>query len=357
MTEGFKSGGGYTKGKTPGGDQKALRLWLVCLDSNKGDELWKKEIEPNLPEAPFADFLREHGYASSTPVTDGERVYVFFGKTGVFAFDLNGKQLWHQRVGNGTHGWGSAASPVLSRNAIVLNASVESKALVGLDKITGKELWRTKDLSLCWVSPVMVNLGTGKQEVVLNSPGKVIAYDPDNGTELWHCPGIGGGGLSGSTCSTPAVQGDTVFIMGAGPATPATMLAIRAGGQGDVSKTNLLWKHKAGAGICSPVAFGGFVYFIDGTATCLAADTGKPVYKERLYDAGGEYASPVIADGKIFALTRFDGLFVLAVGEKYNQLAHNTFEGDASIFNSTTAISGSRLFIRSNIYLYCFGKK
>src|SRR5260370_5384093 len=108
ITKGFSFGkGGKGKGgKGKGGsdtgcDQKNLKLLLVCLDAAKGDIVWQKEIRPKLPEAPFANFIREHGYASSTTVTDGKNVYVFFGKTGVFAFDMEGKQLWQADVGSG----------------------------------------------------------------------------------------------------------------------------------------------------------------------------------------------------------------------------------------------------------------
>lgn len=358
LTQGFKSGGFGIKGKPNEAEmQKALRLWVLCYERVKGDLLWKKEIAPKLPEAAFASFLREHGYASSTPVSDGERVYVFFGKTGLFAFDLKGKRLWHAEVGDGIHEWGSASSPALSKNAVIVNASIESKALIAFDKLTGKELWRKKDLAICWVSPVVVHLKNDKQEVVLNAPGKVYGYDPDTGAELWHCQGLGGGGISGATCSTPTVKGETLFIMSAGPSTPATIFALRAGGKGDVTKTHELWKQKVGAGICSPVAVGDFVFFVDSSAHCLDAATGKVVYKERLYDARGEYASPVAADGKLFALTRFDGLFVLTQGGKFEQLAHNTFDADRSIFNSTPAISDGRIYLRSNEFLYCVGKK
>lgn len=355
LTEGFKSGGFLDKPKKD--DQSALRLWVLCFDRNKGDVLWKKEIEPKLPEAPFANFLREHGYASSTPVSDGQRLYVFFNKTGLFAFDLEGKQLWHKDVGEGTHEWGSATSPVLSNKTVIINAAIESKTVIGFDKVSGKELWRVKDIPPCWTSPVVVSLEGGKQEVVLSAPGKVLGIDPDTGEELWQCQGLGGGGISGATCSTPTVQGDKLFIMSAGPSTPPTMLAIKAGGRGDVTKTHLLWKQKAGSGICSPVAHGGFVYFVDGSANCLDAESGKVVYKERLYDGRGEYASPVVADGKIFALTRFDGLFTLATGTKFTQLGHKPFEEDRSQFNSTPALAGNRMYLRSNEWLYCVGKK
>src|SRR5205814_1835462 len=102
---------------------------------------------------------------------------------------------------------------------------------------------------------------------------------------------------------------------------------------------------------------GDFLYWIDGTANCLRADTGKVVYKERLYSSRGEYDSPVIVGDKIYAQTRFDGLYVLATGDKFKKLAHNEFGGDNSTFNASPAVSDGRLITRSNEYLYCIGKK
>ncbi len=339
--------------------QKKLRLVLVCLDAGKGDVLWQKEIEPSLPEVPFQGMIREHGYATSTPVSDGERVYVFFGKTGVFAFDLAGKQLWHADVGHGTNFFGMAASPVLCDDLVIINASIESGSLVGLDRKSGKEIWRTKDIGQSWGSPVVVTTAAGRHELVLSLPGKVAGFDPATGKERWHCKGIAGGfGGYGGTYSSPAAQGDVVFVSGGGgPAGPPVAIAIRAGGEGDVEMTHVLWREKAGTSYTSPVVRGEHVYFIDGSVTCLRADTGKRVYRERLYEASGEYVSPVAVGNKLVVLTRFDGLFVVAAGPKFEQLAAHEFTGDGSIFNASPAIADGRIYARSNGYLYCLGKR
>src|SRR5439155_4702097 len=170
--------GGFGKGPDTGGEQKDLRLVLLCLDKAKGDVLWQREIEPKLPEQPFRDFIREHGYASSTPVTDGERIYVFFGKSGVLAFDMEGKQLWQADAGSGTDKWGTASSPALAANVLIVNACIESKSLIGLDKKSGKELWRVKGLGTNWTSPIVVATKDGKQEIVISLQGRLVGYDP-----------------------------------------------------------------------------------------------------------------------------------------------------------------------------------
>ncbi len=363
ITKGFSGGkGGKGGGKggagAPAGDQKKLVLLLLCYDAAKGDLDWKAEIEPKLPEVPFTGFIREHGYASSTPVTDGENLFVFFGKTGVLAFDLKGKQLWQADVGSKTDQWGSATSPLVYKNLVIVNACVESGSLVALDKTSGKEVWRKKGIAKCWVSPMLAETKDGKHELVMNLPGMIVAYDPATGDELWNCTGIGGGGQGGYTGATPVARDGVVYVMGGGgPGATPTSMAIKTGGKGDVTATHLLWKQKAGANTCSPVLSGDSLVWVNGTVTSINRADGKIAYQERLYGAKGEYVSAVAAGDKIFALTRTEGLFVLAGGAKFEKLSHYDFDGDTSIFNASPAISNNRIYLRSNEYLYCVGKK
>jgi len=354
--KGGKGKGGKGKGGADAGDQKKLKLHLVCLDPNNGQVIWQKEIQPKLPEAPFTNYITEHGYASSTPVSDGKNIYVFFGKTGVFAFDMEGKQLWQADVGSKTHMWGSAASPILAKDLVIVNAAIESGALVALDKKSGKEVWRVNGVGTSWSTPVLVNTKEGAQEIVLSLPGKVLAYDPANGKELWQCKGIVSGGFGGGyTISSPVVKDGIVYIMGGGPF-GSTVLAVKAGGRGDVNKSHVLWRKDTGGSTCSPVLVGDNLCWVNGSLVALSTADGKQTGKERLYDSRSEYVSAVAAGDKIFALTRFDGLFVVD-RNNFKKLAHNTFEGDNSIFNASPAIANGRLYIRSNAYLYCIGNK
>jgi outer membrane protein assembly factor BamB len=361
LSKGMGKGGGFGKGKGGGdfGDQKKLKRLVLCLDAATGQVIWQKEIAPKLPETSFTDFVREHGYATNTPVCDGERLYVFFGKTGVLAFDLDGKQLWQADVGGGTNKWGTASSLLLYKDLVIVNAAMESKALLGLDKLTGKEVWRTGGIGTTWSSPCLVETKDGKQELVLSLPGKVAGYDPEAGKELWHCKGISSSisGVGG-TYSTPVASGGVVYVTGGGgPGSQVSALAIKAGGRGDVNTTHVLWRQKAGTSFNSPVVAGDYLYCLDGLAYCLRTDTGKIVYKERLHDSSGDYVSAVVAGEQIFLVTRFDGVYVLASGEKFQKLAHNTIAGDPSIFNANPAVSNGRLYLRSSDYLYCIGKK
>jgi outer membrane protein assembly factor BamB len=363
ISKGFGGGkggfgkGGFKKGGPPDPEQKKLKLLLICIDRAKGDIEWQKEIEPKLPEVSFYGMIREHGYATNTPVTDGQRVYAFFGKSGVVAFDLKGTELWRADVGSGTHFMGTAASPVLYKDLLIVNAAIETKALVALDKITGKEVWRAKGLGTSWASPVLVETTAGKTEVVLSLPGKIVGFDPQSGKELWHCVGIGQPDSYGGTTPTPVAQSGIVYVMGGGGPSPAVTLAVKAGGTGDVSKTHVLWRQKVAGSYCSPVLVGDYLCWVDGTVQCLNIADGKTVHKDRLYDGRGEYVSAVAAGNKLFVLTRFSGLFVLDGGGKFEKLGHLEFEGDDSIFNASPAISNGRLYLRSNAFLYCIGKK
>lgn len=372
ITKGMSKGGGFGKGgfgkggfgkSEPDPEQKKLKLLVLCLDRNTGDLLWQKDVAPRLPETNFSGMMREHSYASHTPVTDGKNVYVFFGKSGVHAFDLAGKELWSTQVGAGTHMWGSAASPVLYKDLVIVNAAIESKALVALNKRDGSVAWRKTGLGTTWSSPILVDTKDGKQELVVNLPGKVVGYEPQTGNELWSCEGIGGASKGGGfgfgpyTASTPVAKNGVVYVIGGGGPTPAQALAVKVGGRGDVTKTHLVWKQKAGATNCSPVLTGEHLCFVDGTVTCLKTSDGSVAYKERLYTSRQEYVSPVAAADKIYALTRFDGLFILAGGGKFERLGHIDLKDDASVFNASPAISDGRLYLRSNEYLYCIGKK
>ncbi len=366
--KGGKGGkGGFGKGGPDTGDQKKLKLLLVAIDRKSGAVLWQKEVQPKLPETPFTGMMREHSYASATPVTDGKNVYVFFGKSGVHAFDLDGKQLWSADVGSTTHSWGSAASPIVHNDLVIVNAAIESKSLVALDKNTGKEVWRKSGMGTTWASPVIVETKDGKHELVVNLPGKIVGYDPDTGKELWNCQGVttpGGGGFGGGgfgygpyTASTPVARDGVVYIIGGGGPTPAASVAVKTGGRGDVSTSHVLWRAKVGATNCSPVLSGDSLVWVDGTVTSLRIADGKTAYKERLYDARNEYVSAVANGDKIYALTRYNGIYVITGGSKFEKLAHFDFTGDTSIFNASPAIADGRMYLRSNEYLYCVGNK
>jgi len=340
---------GYGLNQRDPGKQEDLRRHLICVDRKEGKVLWDKEVKAKLPEARYAGFLLNHGYASSTPATDGERVYVFHGKTGVFAYDFDGKELWQADVGSGTHEWGTGTSPLLYKDFVIVNAGVESGALVALNKNTGKEEWKTPGMRSCWGSPALVEVPDGKPEVVMSCPNTMRGFDPATGKEIWKCDGI----RESYLCPTVVSRDGIVYTIGA---RAKNSLAVRAGGTGDVTKTNLLWTKNLGTNVTSPAVYGEHLYWVDdgGTAYCLKAKDGEQVYAERLGSAA--YASVTVADDKIYAVTKKGGTFVLAAGPKFEKLARNTLSDD-STFNASPAVSQGQLFLRSDKCLYCVGKK
>ena len=223
----------------------------------------------------------QHGYASHTPVSDGQRVYVFFGKTGVLAFDLDGKKLWQTSVGTGSgpHGWGSASSPILYKNLVIVTASAESESLVALNKETGKEVWRHKDagFSGTWGTPILVDCGKGRTDLVIAVPYKIWGFNPDDGKLRWQCEGLS----SDSICSSAIAHDGVVYAVETGPRGGGTM-AVRAGGEGDVTKTRVLWRGKERSRIGTPVLENGRIYWFGSRiANCIDAATGKQVYRTR----------------------------------------------------------------------------
>lgn len=343
----------YTGYNVPGkgrGDMEQLRLHLVCLDRETGKIAWKTDVTPKLPEQ--AVIRENHGYATSTPVSDGERLYVFFGKTGVFAFDLSGKQQWQADVGSSLNGWGSANSPVLYKDLVIINASVESQSLVALDKKTGKEKWRAKGINEAWNTPLLMTLKGGKQELIVGMPRKVVGLNPATGEELWSC----GNDISWYIVPSIVAQDDVIWSIGGRSGVAA--VALRAGGRGDVTKTHRLWTSQKGSNVASPIIHDGHLYWMHdglGIAYCAEAMTGKIVYEERIPRAGPVYASPVLADGKIYYVSRTGQTFVVAAKPTYGLLATNDLS-DRSTFNASPAVTGNRLLLRSDLYLYCIGK-
>jgi outer membrane protein assembly factor BamB len=343
---------GYALSAAKPGSMKDLKRHLLCVDRGSGKILWTKEFPPVLPEHEYHGEGSYHGYSSSTPITDGERLYVFFGKSGVFCFDLDGNALWHADMGKGISGWGSATSPLLYKNLLVVNASVESGAVVALDKMTGKEVWRTPGIVQAWNTPVLVPLPDGRTELVVGIHGRVLGLDPDTGKQLWHADGI-----HRYVCPSMVFHDGVVYAIGGG----GESLAVRAGGHGDVTKTHTLWRKNKGSNVSSPVYHDGYIYWASdhgGMVYCQEAATGKFVYEERLKpDSGIIYGSPVLAGGNLYYVSQEHGTYVVPAEPKFKLLAHNVFQDDNSRANASLAVSNGQLLLRTDRHLYCIGKQ
>ena len=328
---------------------------LLCVSRAEGKILWQKSVPGKSTEDDWSGFLRDHGYTSSTPASDGERVYVFYGKAGVLGYDLEGKELWHADVGDGSdrRGWGSGASPIVYKNTVIVNAGAEGEAIIALDKLTGKEVWRAKaeNAQGSWSTPILVDAGDGKQDLVIGVPFEVWGLNPDTGKLRWYAEVLNAEAM----CTSLVAHAGVIYVIGGRQGGAA---ALKAGGSGDVSKSHVLWTASIGSYVTSPVYNDGYLYWVSdrGVAVCLNAKTGDKVYEKRVDGARNLYASVMAADGKLYAVTRRSGTFVLDAKPEYAVVSQNDL-GDDSDFNASPAVSHGQLFLRSNRALYCLAAK
>lgn len=343
---------GYGMDVKEPGKQEDLRRHLLCLDRATGKPKWSKEFEPALPEHKYQGEGAYHGYAASTPLLDGEFLYVFFGKSGVYCFDLDGKEVWHVSVGTKTNGWGSGTSPILYKDTLIVNASVEAGAIVALNRKDGKELWRSPGIGSAWNTPVLVTTPEKAVELVVSVQDRVVGLDPENGKELWRAEGV-----HRYVCPSVVAHDGVVYAIGGG----STSLAVKAGGRGDVTKTHVVWRENKGSNVGSPIYHDGHLYWGHdggGTVFCQDAATGKVVYSERLTPNSGQiWASPVLADGNLYYVSKANGVYVVAADPKFKLVAHNVIAGDKSRSNASLAVSDGHFYLRNDEYLYCIGKR
>lgn len=343
---------GYGVPGQPEGNMNDLKRWVLCLNRADGKQIWKTDVQSTLPEQTASRIREGHGYASNTPAVDGERVYAFFGKSGVVALDHHGKQLWHANVGSNLNGWGTAASPILYNNLVIVNASVESETLYALDKNTGKEVWHANGIKEAWNTPILVRNGDGKAEVVVAILGKVLAFDPDAGTPLWQCRTDIGWYMVPSLVAHEGV----VYCVGG---RSGGGLAVRSGGRGDVTRSHRLWTAPRGTNVPSPIVHNGHLYWAHenlGVVYCADVKTGKLVFENRLDGANQIYASPFLADDKIHFLTRSGQVYVMAAEPTFRVLGRSEMPRRDN-YNSTPSVHRGQVLLRTDRWLYCIGNR
>lgn len=329
-----------------------VKRHVLCFDAATGKQLWDQPVESELPEQ---DRIREdHGYASATPVATATRLFVFFGKSGVFAFNHSGNQLWNTKVGSRLNGWGSAASLTLHGKNVLVNASVESESLIALDQDTGREVWRAAGIKDSWHAPVVGTAPGGRKEIVMAMLNEVRAFDATSGAPLWRCKS----GITWYMCPVPIVNDGIAYCIGGRSGTGG--LAIRLGGSDDVTETHKLWTLDKGTNVPSPILHDGHLYFAHegrGIANCVNAKSGEFVFSEELSpNPGPIYASPLLAGGKIYFLGRGGKMTIIEAAPKLKVIGSAVLENGRGMFNASPAVEGGRLFLRSNKFLYCIGK-
>ena len=325
-----------------------LKRHLLCIHRHEGKVVWSKVIPSTASATRGPSFGTRHGYASHTPVSDGERVFVLFGSSGVLAFDFKGNQLWKKSVGEENASmFGSGASPILYKDRLIVTAAAESESIRALDTKTGNEIWKSEasSLSRCYATPTMVKNSKGEDELLISVPAEVWSLNPDTGKINWYAD------TEVDTNSVPSLvsQDGIAYVIGGRRGGRA---AIRIGGKDDVTQSHVVWSTAGGSYVPSPVLYKNHLYWINdrGIAYCVDAKTGKEVTRKRI---GGQfYASAVLIKDKLYVVSRFSGTYILEATPELTQVAHNTLS-DESDFSASPAVSDGQLILRSDEYLYC----
>lgn len=351
----------YFGGNRPEAPKVQQEYKVICLDLSSGKLLWEQSVHQGPPQGPIHI---KNSFASETPVTDGERVYAYFGNLGMYCVDLDGHPVWSKPFEPRPirNGWGTAASPVLHGDHLyIVNDNDEQSYLLCLDKHSGQEVWRVeRDEKSNWSTP-FVWQNDQRTELVTLGTDKVRSYDLE-GKLLWWFTG-----MSKITIATPYEHQGLLYVSsGYVLDSHRPLYAIRPGASGDISlgpdQTSnefIAW--------CQPTAapynpatliYDGWLYVLydRGMMSCFRPDTGEPSYERERIPGGKHFtASPWAYDGKVFGLNEDGVTFVLRAGSKF-ELLHTNQLADDDMCMATPAIVGDRLLLRTSKRLYCVQK-
>lgn len=334
------------------------RRALLAFDRLTGRLRWQRELPCEVDETSH----RQNPPCSSSPVTDGQAVYAWFGSAGVAAYNFEGHQLWHVPLGPVLHKWGNGSSPVLYGDSlIVFHGPGEPAFLTAINKSDGRSKWKSEETAInspvfgSWSTPALVKV-EGHDELILPLPGERIggpgflkSYDPATGKELWRCLGLGN-----EIYAMPVVseRGDAVVTI-CGHNGP--LMAVRPGGHGDVTATHRLWQTTTNVPqrIGSGIIHDGRLYLADapGVVECLDAATGKEIWKERV--GGNLWGSLLLAGDRLYVSNLEGTTFVLSAGPEFKLLAKSEIPEP---LYAALAASHGELFLRTYEHLYCIGK-
>ena len=324
-------------------------LAVLALDAASGKILWQKTAWKG---APYDTRHKRGSFASPTPVTDGKRVYAYFGSEGLYVYDFEGRLEWSWKTGGiASFGVGVGTSPVLYEKLVILQCDEdngEKSFIVALDRKSGKEVWRARrNVEVSWATPILVTSG-GRRELVTAGNQAIIGYDPASGRELWRSKG-----LESNAVPSP-VAGDDVVVLSAGyPAKIA--LAMRAGGSGDAND-RVLWRYDKGtAYVPSPILVDGLLYLVTdkGLVTCLDAKTGKVHYEGGRPPSGTSFmASPIAVAGHLLMSSMDGDTIVLKAGPTHEVVRANPLGEPIA---ASPAVAGGRLYIRGEHHLFAIG--
>jgi outer membrane protein assembly factor BamB len=351
-----------------------IRYMVYAFDANNGKMKWEREAHKG---PPFGGRHRKNTFASETPTTDGERLYVYFGNVGLFAYSMDGKPLWNTRFDPQPMylDFGTAASPVVDDGKVFVVHDNEGTSFVAaVDARTGKHLWRVeRDIKAPqgsgWSSPFIWAAESTESadpkrhqrtELIVVGRQHAVSYDPVTGKELWRMRGLTGQ----STPSPVAGEGMLYLATGSQGESNRPVFAVRPGASGDISLAKgeesnafVAWFHpRASAYTSSPLVYRGRIYIVNdnGVMTVLDSQTGKEIYKARAGGSGNTFsASPWAADGKIYLLSEDGHTFVLEAGDTYAELSKNSVD-EMSL--ASPALAPGTIFLRTQTKLYRIGR-
>jgi outer membrane protein assembly factor BamB len=340
---------------------RAAQRLVVCLNRADGTVLWEKGTDYAGPEK----FHPTNTPCAASPATDGEIVVANFGSAGIFAFDFEGRKLWQVDLGPVTHQWGYAASPVLdSERCYIHFGPGTNHMVVALEKRSGKKLWQV-DVPIehpsertdgfagkqgevgSWSTPILVRENQ-RTELVVSLPGRLAAFDPESGAELWRC-----GGLN-PLLYTSAMAGEGVVI-GAGGYGGSTV-AVRPGGVGDVTEQRMWHKLRDKQRIGSGVIAKGRLFILNtpGTAQCISLKTGDTVWEQRLSGIGSRsesWSSMILVNDLIYVNNQAGDVFILRAAPEFELIATNSISD--GVMNASVAASDGEIFLRTEKNLWC----
>lgn len=325
-----------------------LQHHVICLDKHTGKQIWIRTIQGSYANKRLSEHALSHGYASSTPIVEGDRLFTFFGISGVFAFDLDGNLIWQKDVGSKHFDFGSSASLNIFEDLLLVNASVESEALYALETSTGNARWKLDDVIQSWCAPIIGKTETGEPELIINHQNMVRGLDPRTGKELWRCAGI-----DDYTVATPIVVDGVCYLTGG---QQHQSMAIKLGGRGDVTESHRIWQVRGGSNVSSPVFHDGGIYVIatNGIMRCLDAETGEDRFRLRMGVPKQILASPTILGDHMFIPTQYKGVVVLNLED--SKIVSRNALTDESPLQASIAESENRLFMRTDNFVYCIGE-
>ncbi|MBI5821886.1 MAG: PQQ-binding-like beta-propeller repeat protein [Verrucomicrobia bacterium] len=327
---------------------------LLCLDRRSGKTLWERTVLTSPPEK----MNRLNSYASGTPATDGQRVWVAFlqkPNIAIACYDMEGKELWRKSPGTFASKHGFCSSPVLHKDLVILNCDQDDVAwIVAYEKNTGVERWRTDrpNRTRSYCTPIIVE-AAGKTQMVLSGSVCVASYDPATGKQHWLMDGP-----TEQFVASPVFAEGVFFISGGFP--ERHFVGIRPDGTGNITQTHIAWRHKLDAKMVSyvpsPIVCGPYFFIVSemGHASCLEAKTGKILWTEKL--GRHHWPSPVRAGNLLYFLDDDSNTHVIKAGPKFEQVAVNPLGEEKESCYASPAISRGQLFIRTLTNLYCIGK-